>query len=145
MHELARRKLLGCFGAGSAIAAAGCVGTILDPEPDEARLATLEVRNMWGDADIEVDVAVDEVNGETVFSDTWEIERGNHWGKTSVATERGQYIARVEVGELEEEVDIVQVADGEDVCVSIEFQTGTDDEGVPDQLTSHIRSPFDDC
>ena len=63
---------------------------------------------MWGDADIEVDVAVEEVNGETVFSDTWAIERGNHWGNTSVATERGQYTARVEVGELVEEVDLVQ-------------------------------------
>lgn len=75
MNELTRCNILGCVGAGSTVAAAGCIDTILDPEPDEARLGTLEVRNMGGHADIKVAVAVEEVNGEAVFSDAWEIEQ----------------------------------------------------------------------
>ena len=145
MNELPRRTLLGAIGAGSTIAAAGCVDTFRDSEPDEARLSILEVRNMWGEADIEVDVTVEAVDGETVFSDTWEIERGSRWGEGTVATERGQYIASAEVGDLREEVDVVEAADGEDVCVGIEFQTGTDDDGVPNTITSSVYGHWDDC
>ena len=145
MNGLTRRKLLGCVGVGGIVAAGGCTDTLLDSEPDEARLAIVEVRNLWGEAAIEAEVVVEEDTGETVFSETWEIEPGNHWGNTSVATERGQYIVGVTVGDLHEAVDIVDAADGDDVCLHIEFQTGTDDEGVPDQLTSNIRPPFDDC
>ena len=145
MNELPRRTLLGAVGAGSAIGAAGCVDAFRDSEPDEARLSILEVRNMWGDADIEVDVTVETVDGETVFSDTWEIERGSRWGEGTVATERGRYVASAEVGDLREEVDVVEAADGEDVCVGIEFQTGTDDDSVPNTITSSVYGRWDDC
>lgn len=145
MHELTRRKLLGCVGAGSAIVSAGCVDGILDSEADEARLHTLRARNAWGDANVEVDVTVEDVDGGSIFSDTWELERGDEWGEPEAVTERGEYVARAEVGDLEEEVDIVEAADGEDICVGLEFVTGTDEDGVPNSLTSNVYGFWDDC
>lgn len=143
MTDLSRRKLLGCVGFGSTVAVTGCLDDIFESEPDEARLHSLSARNI-GYGDLEVDLAVENANGDVVFSETVNVGTGEIRGHPEVATEPDQYVARANLGDAQREVDIVEELDTAGHCVSIVFHCYREDDG-DEGLMPVTWGPLDDC
>lgn len=140
---MSRRYLLGCIGSGFTIVSVGCLGLSGDSEPEASRLSNVMVRNIGDDEGHEVEVTVED-DGDTVFSETWQIEPGSKRGDIEIAPERGRYVVRVVFEETEQEINVTDETDDEDSCVNLRFDIWIDDDGDP-RIASTTQPPYDDC
>ena len=140
---MSRRLFLASATIATVGGLAGCLGDILDSEPEETRLSNVVVRNIGDNEEHEVEVTIED-NGDTVLSDNWYIKPRSQRGEVEIATERGRYVVRIGFEEAEQEVDVTGEADGEDVCINLRFDVWIDDDGDP-RIATAPQPSYDDC